>query len=112
PADLNDPITQRMRTDFTPLLADQTVDEALDWLRQHPPPGRVIYFYVVDNDGRLRGVVPTRRLVLSPPGTTISDIMVERTVALPCSLPRWSPSCWRIPPSRTGSIRSGRPRPG
>jgi Na+:H+ antiporter, NhaA family len=30
-------------------------------------------------------VVPTRRLVLSPPGTTLSDIMVERTVTLPAS---------------------------
>lgn len=74
-----------MRTDFTPLLVDQTVDEALDWLRQHPPPGRVIYFYVVDNDGRLRGVVPTRRLVLSPPETTLADIMIRKTVALPAS---------------------------
>ena len=84
-AHLSDPVTHRMRKDFTPLRIDQTVDEALDWLRQHPPAGRVIYFYVVDVDGRLRGVVPTRRLVLSPPGTTISDIMVGKTVALPAS---------------------------
>jgi NhaA family Na+:H+ antiporter len=82
---LNDPITHRMRADFTPLLVDQTVDEALDWLRRHPPPGRVIYFYVVDGGGRLRGVVPTRRLVLAPPGTTIADIMIEKMVALPAS---------------------------
>jgi NhaA family Na+:H+ antiporter len=85
PADLSDPVTQRMRTDFTPLLVDQTVDEALDWLRRHPPPGRVLYFYVVDDGGRLRGVVPTRRLVLSPPGTTLADIMIRKTVALPAS---------------------------
>jgi NhaA family Na+:H+ antiporter len=74
-----------MRKGFTPLLVDQTVDEALCWLRRHPPPGRVIYFYVVDDDGRLEGVVPTRRLVLSPPGTTLSEIMVGKTVALPAS---------------------------
>jgi magnesium transporter len=83
PDRLSDPVTRRIRTDFTPLLVDQTVDEALGWLRQHPPTGRVIYFYVVDDDGRLRGVVPTRRLVLSPPGTTISEIMVKSSVALP-----------------------------
>jgi NhaA family Na+:H+ antiporter len=74
-----------MREDFTPLRVDQTVDEALDWMRHHPPPGRVIYFYVVDGDGRLRGVVPTRRLVLSEPETTIAEIMVAKTVALPAS---------------------------
>jgi NhaA family Na+:H+ antiporter len=74
-----------MRADFTPLLVGQTVAEALDWLRRHPPRGRVIYLYVADDDGRLRGVVPTRQLVLSPPGTTISEIMIEKTVALPAS---------------------------
>src|SRR5262249_9770742 len=73
PADLGDPVPHRMREDFTPLFVDQTVSEALDWLRRHPPPGRVIYFYVVDQDRRLRGVVPTRRLVLSPPDTRIAD---------------------------------------
>jgi NhaA family Na+:H+ antiporter len=82
-ADLSDPITRRMRDDFTPILVDQTVEEALDGLRRHPPPGRVIYFYVVDEEGRLRGVVPTRRLVLSPPDKAVSDIMVEKAVTLP-----------------------------
>ena len=64
-ADLNDPVTRHMHQDFTRLLLGQTVGEALDWLRQHPPQGRIVYFYVVDGDGRLHGVVPTRRLVLS-----------------------------------------------
>src|SRR5262249_22977422 len=59
--------------------------EALDWLRQHPPPARVIYFYVVDSEGRLEGVVPTRRLLLSPPDSHVSDIMVRKVVALPKS---------------------------
>ncbi|MFO0889613.1 MAG: Na+/H+ antiporter NhaA [Isosphaeraceae bacterium] len=84
-ARLSDPATNRMRKDFTPLLAHQTVAEALDWLRRHPPPGRVIYFYVVDEDGRLQGVVPTRRLVLSPPGATVAEIMIGKTVTLPAS---------------------------
>ena len=84
-SEMSVPVSQRMREDFTPLLVDQSVDEALERLRRHPPPGRVIYFYVVDGDGRLRGVVPTRRLVLSPPGTPISAIMVEATVTLPAT---------------------------
>jgi NhaA family Na+:H+ antiporter len=82
---LNDPVTSRMHKDFTRLRVGQTVGEALDWLRRHPPPGRVIYFYVVDDDGRLRGVVPTRRLVLSPPEAPLADIMVGKTVAVPAS---------------------------
>src|SRR5262245_52517271 len=83
PARLSDPVTERMHRDFTQLRARQTVGEALDWLRQHPPPGRVIYFYVVDDEGRLQGVVPTRRLLLSPPETPLTRIMVEKMVTVP-----------------------------
>src|SRR5262245_42054795 len=82
-ARLSDPVTKRMHKDFTLLRAGQTVGEALDWLRHNPPPGRVIYFYVVDDKGGLRGVVPTRRLVLSPPQTPLTDIMVKRMVTVP-----------------------------
>jgi magnesium transporter len=74
-----------MHQDYTTLREAQTVAEALDWLRQHPPPGRIIYFYVLDGDGRLQGVVPTRRLVLSPPGAAITDLMVRKVVTLPDS---------------------------
>jgi NhaA family Na+:H+ antiporter len=76
-------VTERMRQDFPRLRAGQTVGEALNGLRLNPPPGRVIYFYVVDEGGRLRGVVPTRRLVLSMPETPLAEIMVARVVTLP-----------------------------
>ncbi len=85
PSRLSDPATNRMRKDYTTLLANQTVAEALEWLRLHPPSGRIIYFYVIDGDGHLQGVVPTRRLVLSPPGATISEIMVGKTLTVPAS---------------------------
>jgi len=39
----------------------------------------------VDDDGRLRGVVPTRRLLLSPLDHRIGDIMVPQVIALPAS---------------------------
>ncbi len=82
-ARLSDPVTKRMHQDFTRVRAGQTVGEALAWLRQNPPPGRIIYFYVVDDEGRLQGVVPTRRLVLSAPQTPLTDIMVRRMVTVP-----------------------------
>ena len=82
-AHLNSPVTQFMRQDFTRLLITQNVGEALAWLREHPPAGRIIYLYVVDGEGRLVGVVPTRRLLLSPLGTPLGAIMVRRVVGLP-----------------------------
>lgn len=82
-ANLQDPVTAHMHQDFTRVLLGQTVGEALDGLRQHPPKGRIIYFYVVDEQGRLQGVVPTRRLILSPREQALADLMVRRVVALP-----------------------------
>jgi NhaA family Na+:H+ antiporter len=82
---LKDPVAGRMHQDFTRLKLGQTVGAALEWLRLHPPPGRVIYFYVVDDEGRLRGVVPTRSLLLSPPQTALAAVMVPATVTLPAT---------------------------
>lgn len=80
---LQHPVTQHMHQDFTRVGLSQTVEEALEGLRQQPPRGRIIYFYVVDDEGRLQGVVPTRRLLLSPREQRLADIMVRRVVALP-----------------------------
>ena len=55
----------------------------METLRRQPPKGRVIYFYVADGEGRLQGVVPTRRLILSPPEKPLTEIMVRQVIALP-----------------------------
>lgn len=80
---LNDPVTKHMRRDFTHLRRDQTIGQALAQLRERPPEGRIIYFYVVDEEGRLSGVVPTRRLLLNPPETPVAAIMVKQVIAIP-----------------------------
>jgi magnesium transporter len=82
-AKLNSLVTEHLRQDFARLPLNQTVGEALDWLRNHPPQGRIIYLYVIDSEERLCGVVPTRRLILSPPSTPLADIMVQQVIALP-----------------------------
>lgn len=79
---LNDPVTRHLHQDFARLQAKQTVAEALNWLRENPPAGRILYFYVVDGEGRLQGVVPTRRLLLSGLTTPVADIMVRRVITL------------------------------
>jgi magnesium transporter len=80
---LNDPIRDHARTDFSMLKLDWTLAQSLEHLRAHPPGGRVIYFYVCNEDDQLVGVVPTRRLVLNAPETMIRDIMVKSTIAVP-----------------------------
>lgn len=80
---LNDPVTHHMRSDFARLGVGQTVGEALAAIRESPPEGRIIYFYVVDESNRLCGVVPTRRLLLSPGDAPIRDIMVPEVISIP-----------------------------
>jgi magnesium transporter len=80
---LGDPVSRHMRTDIVRLEAGQTVSQALAGLRLQPPAGRIIYFYVVDGEGRLQGVVPTRRLLLSAPEAPVADVMIRNVIALP-----------------------------
>lgn len=80
---LTDPVVDHMRADFARLSPAQTVGEALAAIRQNPPATRVIYFYVVDEEQRLTGVVPTRRLLISPFETPVSDIMVRDVITIP-----------------------------
>lgn len=82
---LADSVTRHMRADFARLALDQTVGEAIAAARSLPPEGRIIYFYVLDAAGRLAGVVPTRRLLLSPDATPIRDVMVTRVVTIPAA---------------------------
>jgi magnesium transporter len=82
-ADLGDTVNQHMRREFACLRLGQTMGQALDWLRANPPGGPVIYFYVVDDQGRLQGVVPTRRLLLNALDVLIDDIMVKQVIAIP-----------------------------
>ncbi|MBX3424714.1 MAG: magnesium transporter [Pirellulales bacterium] len=82
---LNDPVTKHMRTDFARLQSNHTVKLALAAIRERPPEGRIIYFYVVDEDNRLQGVVPTRRLLLNADATSIKEIMVASVIAIPAS---------------------------
>jgi magnesium transporter len=59
------------------------VAQALELIWEKQPEGRIIYFYVADSDGRLLGVVPTRRLLLSPRDRHLSQIMIQPVIAIP-----------------------------
>lgn len=82
-ADLQDPVTRHMRKEFVQLRGDHTVGQALDELLQKQPEGRILYFYVTDADGKLQGVVPTRRLLLSPRSKPLAEVMVSKVIAIP-----------------------------
>lgn len=80
---LSDPVARHMRTEPARLRVEHTVGEALTALRKSPPPARIVYFYVVDGEDRLQGVIPARALLLSPPEHRIADIMLRNVIAIP-----------------------------
>ena len=82
---LEDSALAHAHQDFIQVAGEATIAEALRSVRQANPRGRIVYFYAVDAEGRLIGVVPTRRLLLSSPDKTIAEVMVADPVTLPAT---------------------------
>ena len=73
----------RMSTEFVALRRDWTVDEAIEFLRrQGPQADQPFYLYVVDDAGRLIGVVGLRSIVTAAPETPIAAIMGEEAISV------------------------------
>jgi len=80
---LAEPAIAHAHFDFARILITDTVGEALAAVRSSEIRSRIVYFYVLDRDDRLVGVVPTRRLLLSPLDTPVAELMVRNVIALP-----------------------------
>ena len=83
--DFNAPVADHARKDFPLLDAGMSVGEALERIRREGVGERVVYFYAVDEQKRLVGVVPTRRLLSARLETPLRQIMVPRVVAIPAT---------------------------
>ena len=83
--DFNSLVVEHARKDFPLLDSDMTISEALERIRREGVGERVIYFFAVDSDQRLVGVLPTRRLLTAAPETQLRDVMVRRVVAIPAT---------------------------
>src|SRR5512143_2893253 len=59
-----------------------TVEEAVEILRAAPDKA-VFYCYALDEQGRLAGVVPVRKLLTAAPGTRVHEIASPNVIALP-----------------------------
>ena len=82
-SDLDKPVREFVTAIDTTIEAELTIEQALAHIRRKPVAHDVIYFYVIDDEGKLEGVVPTRRLLLSDPGKPIRQIMQEMVISLP-----------------------------
>src|SRR4029453_15202987 len=81
--DFGSPVVEYARKDFPLLDADMRVADALARIRREGVGERVIYFYAVDPEKRLVGVLPTRRLLTAGLDTPLREIMIRRLVTIP-----------------------------
>ncbi|MEO0530646.1 MAG: magnesium transporter, partial [Planctomycetota bacterium] len=81
--DLDEPVTRHLRAEYVSVYASGDVTAALESARAADKAARFIYFYVLDDEDRLVGVVPTRDLLMSDPATPIEKLMISPVVSLP-----------------------------
>lgn len=76
-----------MTTDFFVLYQHDTVEKAIERLRNLAPDAEYVYYlFVIDDAHRLIGVVSLRELITSSPQTMIEEIMSERVVSVPVEM--------------------------
>lgn len=80
--DLSAPVSSLMRLDFPAIAHQASIGEALSQIRQSGVGERLIYFYVIDSEGRLKGVLPTRRLLTAPLGDPVGSHMIVNVTVL------------------------------
>ncbi len=83
PQHLDRPVTEFIRHDFAQLRETMTAREALEAVRREGIGEKIVYFYVLDEERRLVGVLPTRRLLTAALEQRIGDLMIKRVVAIP-----------------------------
>lgn len=72
-----------MTTEIAALPMGLTTGEAIERIRQlHEDYEDLSYVYVVDDEGRLRGVISFRDLVFRRPGAPLADVMVPDPVSV------------------------------
>ena len=82
-ANLHDPILPLARSVPVTLSGAQTIAEAMAVVRGSISKSDIHYFYVVDEQQRLVGVVPARHLLASDPGQRVDEVMISDVVAIP-----------------------------
>lgn len=83
PSQLHDPILAFVQPAGLTLSPADTIAIALERARLLPATQIILYCYVVDQEERLVGVVPIRRLLTTAPEARIDSIMIHDIEAIP-----------------------------
>ena len=75
-----------MTTDFLAVPPTTTAQGAIDKIRERGELETFFYLYVVDDNGKLVGVVPIRNLVIAPPDRVLVEIMIADPIRAEVSM--------------------------
>ena len=76
-----------MATEFVSVMGTQTVADATEEVRAHADAiAEIFALFVVDDLDRLLGIVPMKKLLLSPAHARIEDIMDDDIISVPTSM--------------------------
>ncbi len=82
-AQLHEPILPLARPPLLVLQPELPIADALDRVRRLGDASSINYLYVVDDEQKLVGVVPARRLLTAQPQELVRDVMLDHVVAIP-----------------------------
>jgi magnesium transporter len=80
---LDSALTPYLQKKFVSLNVCLTAQQTIELLRHREDIPDINYLYVVDDDQRLVGVLPTRKLLHAPPEARVIDIMQPDPVSIP-----------------------------
>ncbi|HUX41642.1 MAG TPA: CBS domain-containing protein [Rectinemataceae bacterium] len=76
-------VARHIHRNFTRLDGGLTVREAVEIVQRERDESKIHYFYVVDDEGRLEGVMPTRRFLTRSPDSLLRDVCVRDPIVIP-----------------------------
>lgn len=82
-AQLHEPILPLAQPPLLVLQPELPIADALDRIRRLGDASSINYLYVVDDEQKLVGVVPARRLLTAQPQELVRDVMLDHVVAIP-----------------------------
>jgi magnesium transporter len=80
---LDGPLSAHLLHNFIALNDRLTAEQTIELLRHSQDVPDINYLYVVNDDNRLTGVLPTRKLLHAPPRVPIVEIMQADPVSIP-----------------------------
>lgn len=79
----DDQVGAIMSTEFCILGEELTMPRALDELRRQAPSKETIYYsYTVDREGKLKGFISLRKLIIANPTSTVGEVMKNDVVSI------------------------------